>query len=148
MPVFGKSLFETVLDGMDVDEVDEDEETPVRRPRIVAPFLADTSLSDDDDERAPGGLGGLYEDFGAPAVPEAAPPPSPEPPAWLNRLADQDVVEDLGLAAGMTKSEIREKRRAFARLNHPDRVAERYRDAATIRMTIANRLVEAALRKA
>jgi hypothetical protein len=150
MPVFGKSLFETVLDGMDVEEeVDEDEDVPVRRPRIVAPFLADTSLSDDGDARAPGGFGGLYEDFGEPAAPEPAPPPpSPVPPAWLDRLAERDVVEDLGLAAGMAKSEIREKRRAFARLNHPDRVAERYRDAATIRMTIANRLVEAALRKA
>ena len=48
----------------------------------------------------------------------------------------------------MTKAEIREKRRAFARGNHPDRVGEEFRDAATIRMTIANRLVEAALRRA
>ena len=49
---------------------------------------------------------------------------------------------------GMTKAQIKDKRRAFARSNHPDRVAEDYRQAATIRMTIANRLVEAALRLA
>jgi hypothetical protein len=47
----------------------------------------------------------------------------------------------------MTKAEITEKRRTFARSNHPDRVREDFQAAATIRMTIANRLVEAALRK-
>lgn len=146
MPVFGKTLFETVLDGMDVEDVDEDEEeSPVRRPRVTAHFLADTSFSDRADRRP---LGELYEDFGEPPSAEPASPPAPEPPAWLDRLSEHEVIDDLGLAPGMTKSEIREKRRAFARGNHPDRVTEQFREAATIRMTIANRLVEAALRRA
>ena len=48
MPVFGKSLFETVLDGMDVDEVEDGEEEAsfVRRPRMTAHFVADTSFVD------------------------------------------------------------------------------------------------------
>lgn len=147
MPVFGKSLFETVLDGMDVEEVEDDEEEAsfVRRPRMTAHFLADTSFADRVDQRP---LGELYEDFGEPPPEEPELPPSPEPPDWLGRLSEQDVIDDLGLVPGMTKAEIKEKRRAFARGNHPDRVTEGFRDAATIRMMIANRLVEAALRRA
>jgi hypothetical protein len=45
----------------------------------------------------------------------------------------------------MSRSEIRDRRRAFARENHPDSVPEEFRAAATVRMTIANRLVETAL---
>lgn len=145
MPVFGKSLFETVLDGMDVEEDEEDEaESPVRRPRVTAHFLADTSFTDRAEQRP---LGALYEDFGEPPPAEPEAPPSPEPPAWLDRLTEQDVIDDLGLAPGMSKAEIRERRRVFARSSHPDRVTEEFRAAATIRMTIANRLVEAALRR-
>ena len=144
MPVFGKSLFETVLDGMEPDEAVEDEAAPIRRPRVTAHFLTDTSFGDRAEERP---LGALYEDFGEPpeSGPEVAAPP--EPPAWLERLSEQDVIDDLGLSPGMTKAAIKEKRRAFARDNHPDRTAEEFREAATIRMTVANRLVEAALRR-
>jgi len=145
MPVFGKSLFETVLEGMDVDEVEEEEEeSVVRRPRMTAHFLADTSFADRADRRP---LGELYEDFGELPALESEMAPSPEPPAWLGRLTEQDVIDDLDLAPGMTKAEIRDRRRTFARSNHPDRVIEEFRDAATIRMTIANRLVEVALRR-
>jgi hypothetical protein len=145
MPVFGKSLFETVLDGMDVDEVDDDEEESfVHRPRVTPHFVADTSFADRAEQRP---LGELYEDFGEPLPAEPALPPSPEPPEWLGRLSEQDVIDDLGLEPGMTRAEIRGRRRIFARGNHPDRVLEEFRDAATVRMTIANRLVEAALRR-
>lgn len=145
MPVFGKSLFETVLDGIEVDEPEDDEDAPLRRPRIVAHFLADTSFGERPEERP---LGELYEDFGETVAIEPAPLEVPAPPTWLDRLSEQDVAHDLGLAPGMTKAAIREKRRAFARISHPDGVAEEVRAPATIRMTIANRLVEAALRHA
>lgn len=144
MPVFGKSLFETVLDGMEVEDDEDNEEIPARPPRVRAHFLADTSFADRADERP---LGELYEDFGEPPLAEPEAPPSPEPPTWLSRLSEQDIADDLGLAAGMNGPQIRERRRLFARSNHPDRVAEHYREAATIRMTTANRLVEVALRR-
>ena len=79
-----------------------------------------------------------------PPGPETAAPPAP--PAWLHRLSEQEIGEDLGLVPGMTRTEIRERRRAFALANHPDRLAEAFRSPATMRMTVANRLVEAALR--
>lgn len=146
MPVFGKSLFETVLDGMEPDQPEDEEEIPLRRPRVVAHFLADTSFGERPNDRP---LGALYDDFGEPPpVVEPDPPKPSEPPVWLDRLSETDVAADLALASGMGKAEIREKRRTFARTNHPDRVAEQFREAATVRMTIANRLVETALRKA
>lgn len=145
MPIFGKTLFETVLDAIEVEAPEEDEEVPLRRPRVVAHFIADTSFGERAEDRP---LGELYEGFGEPdpAEPDLADPPAP--PTWLDRLSEHEVVDDLGLASGMAKAQIRERRRAFARTNHPDGVAEEFREAATIRMTIANRLVEAALRKA
>ena len=76
---------------------------------------------------------------------ELAPPVAPD---WIDRLSEADVAEDLGLAASMSVTEIKARRRSFARLNHPDRVAEAFREAATVRMTIANRLIEQALRRA
>jgi hypothetical protein len=146
MPVFGKSLFETVLDGMETEETEEDEDRAVRRPRVVAHFLVDTSFAERAEERP---LGELYEDFSEPPAIDAEtakPDETPEPPEWLDRLSESDVAEDLGLASGHTRAAIKERRRAFARTNHPDGVSEEFRDAATVRMTIANRLVEAALR--
>ena len=54
---------------------------------------------------------------------------------------------DLGLLPDMDGAQIRDRRRAFARENHPDRLPEEFRAQATIRMTTANRLVERALRR-
>lgn len=146
MPVFGKTLFETVLDGMAADEVEEEEAPTQLRPRVAAHFLADTAISDDvPGVRDPGrAFGTLYETFDPP--PPAEPEPLPEPD-WLDRLSEADVAADLGLAEGMSMAEIKSRRRSFARLNHPDGVNEAFRDAATVRMTIANRLIEQALRR-
>lgn len=144
MPVFGKSLFETVLDGMGAEEDPEDDEPVPVRPRFASAFVADTSFRDEDDVGPPGGL---YESYVEPMPTEPAAPPAPEPPAWLDRLSEPDVIADLGLLPDMDGADIRERRRAFARENHPDRVPEEFREQATIRMTTANRLVEAALRK-
>ncbi|MCB1446157.1 MAG: hypothetical protein KDJ87_10285 [Rhizobiaceae bacterium] len=142
MPVFGKSLFETVLDGMETEGEAEDDEPVVLRPRVGSAFVADTSFRDADDGRP---LGALYEAFAEPSLSEPSVPSTPAPPDWLDRLSERDVADDLGLRPGMDRADIRARRRAFARENHPDRVHEDFRAAATARMTIANRLVEAAL---
>jgi hypothetical protein len=149
MPIFGKSLFETVLDGIEVEEVEEEDAPILRGPRVAAHFIADTATFERPESRA---LGALYDDFSEPLVglPEDGAPDVldvPEPPTWLDRLSDREVNDDLGLSDGMSPAEIRERRRAFARNNHPDRVHEDFRSAATVRMTIANRLAETALRR-
>jgi hypothetical protein len=146
MPVFGKSLFETVLDGMEVEEEPDVEEIRAYAPRVIAPFLAETVTSDRDEPRS---LSDLYGDFALEDRLDATlDAPVPEgPPEWLERLSDDDVAGDLALLPGMTGADIRMRRRQFARQNHPDRVAEPYRGAAHVRMTAANRLVERALRE-
>ncbi|MBV6651049.1 MAG: hypothetical protein KI789_15095 [Hoeflea sp.] len=45
-----------------------------------------------------------------------------------------------------TPAELKSKRRRFARFNHPDRTPMEWREAATIRMKIANHMVDEALR--
>ena len=81
----------------------------------------------------------------APSEPE--PPAPPPPPIWLERLSPEEVAEDLGLAPTDDRERLQERRRAFARDNHPDRVAEDHREAATVRMKIANRLIDEAINR-
>ncbi|MGV1769607.1 hypothetical protein ACQZ6B_05465 [Agrobacterium vitis] len=74
---------------------------------------------------------------------EVAPP---EMPAYLARLAPEEVAEDLGIADNDEASSLKAKRRAFAQLNHPDLVHPLFADAAHTRMTIANQLIDQALK--
>lgn len=144
MPVFGKSLFETVLDTIGPDEIEEDEAPVARAPRMTAHFLPDTSFAERPESHI---FESLYADFG-PLPPEDRPEIVPDTaPDWLERLSEAEIEADLGLTPQMSAVDIKARRRAFARLNHPDTVAENWRDAATLRMTTANRLVEAALRR-
>ncbi|VVT04098.1 hypothetical protein [Hoeflea sp. EC-HK425] len=86
-----------------------------------------------------------------PAVHNAAPTPPPKPKPDIDtslykRLSPEDVAKDINLLATDTPAELKSKRRRFARLNHPDRTPMEWREAATIRMKIANHMVDEALR--
>lgn len=84
-----------------------------------------------------------------PKAAEAKSAIEPEPePLMFKRLSAEEIRADLNLGRLDTPVEIRAKRRAFARLNHPDRVPDQWRQAATVRMKTANRLVDDALRAA
>ena len=72
----------------------------------------------------------------------------PEMPAHLARLDPEQVAEDLGIASDDSVASLNAKRRAFARLNHPDQVHPLFVEAAHTRMTLANRLVDQALQRA
>lgn len=142
MPVFGKSLFETVLDGLEPEEQEEEDVAPARRMTgLGATLLAGRSDGNDPDH---GDFADLYSDFGEglPVFPTDA---SPQPPAWLGRLSKEEISQDLDLSNCKSDAEIRERRRSFARGNHPDVVHPDYRGPATIRMTIANRLIDDAI---
>lgn len=79
----------------------------------------------------------------------APPPPKPKPAidtSLYKRLSAEDVAKDINLLATDTPAELKSKRRRFARLNHPDRTPMEWREAATIRMKIANHMVDEALR--
>ncbi|MBP1848630.1 hypothetical protein [Rhizobium halophytocola] len=76
----------------------------------------------------------------------ATEPAKPARPPHLDRLTVGEIAEDLGLRPDDSPQMIAARRRAFARLNHPDRVLEIARDNATRRMTVANMLADAALK--
>lgn len=77
------------------------------------------------------------------------PPAKPKPSidtSLFKRLSPEEVAKDINLLASDTPAELQSKRRRFARLNHPDRTPMEWREAATIRMKIANHMVDEALR--
>ncbi len=137
MPMFGKSLFETLLEGLGepVEEEEDDLSVPVRgfnggfvgRDWSAKPEIdVDPSL--------------LFDGF----------PPDPviiEPviPTWIGRLSAAEIAEDLALRDCRTEQDLRDRRRQFALDNHPDRVPADYCHQATHRMKIANQLIDAAL---
>ena len=87
-------------------------------------------------------LARLYSDgFSRPPVREAAPEPPPPP-----KSEHEQVVDELHLTPSLTSTDLKLIRRRFAKANHPDRVPPAIREQASRRMTIANSLIDEALR--
>lgn len=155
--MFGKSLFQTVLERIEAEDPRADAEVT---PRTGIPgFNAGLAF---ETERTTGGdaVRQAYADMddarnAAPEPPIAQPTPvleaaKPLPrqrPVHLDRLTPAQVAEDLRLSNADTPATLAEKRRSFASQNHPDRHAPEDRKAATMRMTMANMLVDEALRR-
>lgn len=74
-----------------------------------------------------------------------AEPAVPEPQPHLLRLLPDEIAADLGLTPLDTIAVLHDKRRTFARVNHPDRVHEAHRHLANERMTVANQLIDRAI---
>lgn len=90
-------------------------------------------------------LARLYSDVSLrPPHNDAAEPelPPPLPP----KSEHEQVVDELHLTPNLTLSDLKLIRRKFAKTNHPDRVPPAVREQATRRMTIANSLIDEALR--
>jgi hypothetical protein len=150
--LFGKSVFQSILTRLDHEAPDEEpvaEEPSFRISGLNAGFVAPIETAE-----APVRASNAYLDLLAdlPAADEAAPatvqePHAPPPmPAFLARLSEAEVEEDLALELTDTSEVLAEKRRSFAKLNHPDLIHPDFRRQATIRMTIANMLVDRAQR--
>lgn len=148
--LFGKSVFQSVVDRLNEQA---EEQTPVEEPAfringLPASFVPEQPAF--SSEASPEALDQRLDAYLF-MMPEEVEPPEPEPetppppPAWLERLSPGEVAEDLGIEASDDRDRLQERRRQFARLNHPDRVAADYRDAATIRMKIANGLIDEAI---
>jgi hypothetical protein len=69
-------------------------------------------------------------------------PALPQPP----KSEHEAVADELHLTPNLTADDLARIRREFAKVNHPDRVLPPLRDEATRRMTIANSLIDEALR--
>ena len=172
--LFGQSLFQSVLtrlaeEGAEITQ-DEADAGSFRVAGLKTGFVgqpmpdedAAAGMAEPDATRPPDPYAAMDEAIGESATPwppqsavkqsltppdtaEPQPEAAPAPPAYLDRLTLGEIAEDLGLQPGDSAAMIAARRRAFARLNHPDRVADIARDKATRRMTIANALVDAAL---
>lgn len=161
--IAGKSLFESMLDRMDEEMPDDAEEEEVSaRIRglssgFVAPAMEGVSVSlhridgaylenvEVDAPEQPAVVAPL-EPISEPLEPIAEPEASPPPvPPHLFRQLPTEIACDLKLSAADTIATLQEKRRTFARSNHPDRMHETHRGLANDRMTTANLLIDQAI---
>jgi hypothetical protein len=152
--LFGKSVFQSILTRLDHEAPDEEpvvENASFRISGLNAGFVAPIETAE-VPVRANHAYLDLLADLPAADQAETAPDtaqdaPTPPPmPAFLARLSEAEVEEDLALELTDTSEILAEKRRSFAKLNHPDLVHPDFRRQATIRMTIANMLVDRAQR--
>jgi hypothetical protein len=86
-------------------------------------------------------LAKIYAD--ARAQRPSPPEPLPEPP----KSDDEIVADELQLKPELSVDDLLRIRREYALTNHPDRVAASLREQATRRMTIANMLIDQAVRQ-
>lgn len=150
--LFGQSVFQSVLERLKAeDETAEEVEAPAAHrvsglgTGLAFDVLEGVSVASqrvgqayfDNLEHEPAGV----------EQPAPAPPPEPVMPDHLTRTAPQEVAAELAISAADTPLTLSEKRRAFARANHPDGVALPFRDNATKRMMLANLLIDEALRR-
>ncbi|MCJ8519501.1 hypothetical protein ABID21_002271 [Pseudorhizobium tarimense] len=150
--LLGQSVFQSVLTRL--DEEKQEDEPPAegavfRVPGLTSGFVAATK---ETVAFGSSGAGDAYLEMLA-----DKPPPEPDPPAeaprkepfvpeHLLRISDAEIAEDLALTPDETAETLAEKRRRFAKDNHPDRVPEALRDNATLRMKTANILIDRAIR--
>jgi len=150
--MFGMTVFESVLERLRAEarEAEEDiaEEQgpgPVRGLTSGFAGLGATGAFMSGPQAAAAYLD-LYEE---PALPEPeSPPEEPAPvPEHLLRITPEAVAEDLALTGREGIDDLAARRRSFARENHPDRAPAELRTNATLRMKIANMLIDETIRR-
>ncbi|WLR91528.1 hypothetical protein Q9316_13570 [Shinella zoogloeoides] len=156
--MFGMTVFESVLERLKAEAREAAEEAEGETPDdgghgqirgLISGFTglgtAGTFVS---GSQAAAAYLDLYEE---PRPPEPQPPPPPEappaPPPHLLRTAPEEVAKDLGLSGRENIDDLLARRRSFARENHPDRAPEDLRANATLRMKIANMLIDETIRR-
>lgn len=152
--LFGKSLFQSVVDRLS-HEADIEQETPSQKATdfrirgFGSGFVTERPEAATD---APGRGAAAYlqimEDYETrlTAAAETRRPVPPTPPAWIHRLSVEEIAADLAIAPDDSHEMLLEKRRIFARQNHPDGIDARFAEAATTRMKVANQLIDDAIR--
>lgn len=155
--MFGMTVFESVLERLKAeaheaaeDEAEAQEESGGAQVRgLTSGFTGlGTASTFVSSPQAAAAYLDLYED---PKPPEPQPPPPTEaPPApspHLLRTTPEEVAEDLALTGREDIDALTARRRSFARENHPDRAPAELRSNATLRMKIANMLIDETIRR-
>jgi len=149
--MFGMSVFQSVLERLKAEEEDAAADEPaedlsVRGVRGLGQGFvsaADPKGLNDQALVHRAYFDNAGEEMLAPPQPVAA----PVMPDHLARTRPQEIAEDLALTDRDTPASLTAKRRAFAADNHPDRHPDLFRQNATMRMKIANMLIDEALRR-
>ncbi|MBO0903119.1 hypothetical protein [Jiella sonneratiae] len=113
---------------------------PESRGSGETPRRAEPPRSDTPRDSRRGFATDVEAAYGKSAAAEEAPPPAGAP-----STDPRDVAKELNILTASSVKDLLDARRSFARANHPDRVAILYRPQATVRMQIANRLVDDAI---
>ena len=144
--ILGLSIFDTVLSRLSQERADAPMQSAASWTGIHgfnASFVGAGSRPDrwQDSEQLDGATSAYDSDM-------MAPPPKPAlDVSMFKRLSPEEIAKDINVLASDTPMELQVKRRNFARMNHPDRAPEHWREAATTRMKIANLLIDEALKK-
>jgi hypothetical protein len=150
--LFGQSIFQSVLERLkeEEDAAGEMEEPVSHRVSGFSTGLAFDVMEGVSASSQRVGQA-YFDNLGPEPALEEPPPPTPEPepvmPDHLARIAPEEIAAELSIAAHDTLQTLNEKRRAFAKANHPDGVAQPFRANANRRMMIANLLIDEALRR-
>jgi hypothetical protein len=153
--MFGMSVFQSVLERLKAEEdgvdVAEDEQAPAAHIRgLNGGFVGDLPASGFSGRAT---VQRAYFDTAsdemlAPAKPLPKPVmPQPVMPQHLARIRPDEIAADLGLTDAESVQSLADKRRRFASENHPDLHDPDFRSNATMRMKIANMLIDEAQRR-
>ncbi|MEI3855283.1 MULTISPECIES: hypothetical protein [Ensifer] len=138
--MFGMSVFQSVLERLKTEEDSELDHAAAATSR--APVLANAFAIESTGLAAFGAVERAYLDAAF-----VEPPPAPVMPDYLARTSLAEVAEELRLADDETSATLAGKRRMFAADNHPDRLPPEFRANATVRMKLANMLIDEAARQ-
>ncbi|AJD42108.1 hypothetical protein C9413_03425 [Rhizobium sp. SEMIA 4085] len=156
--LFGQSVFQSVLERLKAEEESEDEAEASAAHRVHGfttglAFDVMEGVSAASQRVGQAYLDNLELEMPVAAAeediqpqPRAEPEPEPVMPEHLARTAPAEIAAELSITAADTLQTLNEKRRAFAKSNHPDRVAPAFRENATKRMMLANLLIDEAVR--
>jgi hypothetical protein len=148
--LFGQSVFQSVLTRLKEEDGKEDDGESAAAFRIAGlngSFVVATPDAPAGTVNAADSYLAILAERSAPepqlpAEPEA-PPPVPE---HLLRLSEEEIAEELAIGPSETSETLADKRRQFAKRNHPDGVPAEFRDNATVRMKTANLMIDRAIK--
>ncbi|MBW9055240.1 hypothetical protein [Rhizobium mesosinicum] len=150
--LFAQSIFQSVLERLKAEDeaAGEAEEPAAHRVHGFSTGLAFDVM--EGVSAASQRVGQAYFDNLGPEPGIEEPPrtvaePEPVMPGHLARTSPEEIAAELAISIADTLQTLNEKRRTFAKANHPDSVAQPFRDNANRRMMIANLLIDEALRR-
>lgn len=146
--MFGMSVFQSVLERLKTEEDGPAVDEPPAQANIRGlngGFVGNLAASGMADS---GAVQRAYFDTASDEMlAPAKPVPKPVMPDHLSRTSPEQIAADLALTDMETLQTLTDKRRQFAAENHPDRHHPDYRANATLRMKIANMLIDEAQRR-